>query len=319
MEYKYLLKKLDNRGFQKLICKFEKLDFNIENNVKCFLEKVRVFAFNNKCFFKKLMRVSNSTCKKYKLSDKEIYKIQKGLQPFLNYISSQREKNFNKFNKYIKKDPEFQRKDSLFKEEGGQTKENYDNLIGYFKKKLPWLRKRNGIFSTFMLADDNCVPMYNSDLGDFNNYGNYFSGSIIFPNKECYSNLNYAFKNGYSSENTPKIQVMFEKLGTIFGVVFTKIEVREFRISDNEREYLSELNYEEVEYLNSEGLINNRGRIINRNGGNTISNDEKGYLRELRESANRSAYRLTENFTFLKIFGIIIVLLIVFALYEYYN
>ena len=213
MEHKYLLKKLDTAGFQKLICKFEKLDFNIESNVKYFLEKAKVFAFNNKCFFKKLMRVSNSTCKKYKLSDKEICKIQKGLQPFLNYISSQKEKNFNKFNKYIKKDPEFQRKDSLFKAEGGQTKENYDNLVGYFKEKLTWLKKRNGNNFTFMLADDNCVPMYNSDLGDFNNYGNYFSGSITFPNKECYSNLNFAFKNGYGKTKLQSGDILCEKLG----------------------------------------------------------------------------------------------------------
>ena len=215
MEHKFLLKKLDTKGFRKLICKFEKLDFNIESNVKYFLEKVKVFAFNNKCFFKKFMRVLNSKpCKKYKLSEKEICKIQKGLQPFLNYISSQKEKNFNKFNKYIKKDPEFQRKDRLFKAEGGQTKENYDNLVGYFKEKLPWLRKRNGNNFTFMLADDNCVPMYNSDLGNFNNYGNYFSGSITFPNKECYSNLNFAFKNGYGKTKLQSGDILCERLGS---------------------------------------------------------------------------------------------------------
>ena len=229
MEHKFLLKKLDTKGFRKLIYKFEKLDFNIESNVKYFLENVKVFAFNNKCFFKKFMRVLNSKpCKKYKLSEKEICKIQKALKPFLNYINSQKEKNFNKFNKYIKKDPEFQRLDGLFKAEGGQTKENYDNLISYFKEKLPWLRKRNGNNFTFMLADDNCVPMYNSDLGNFNNYGNYFSGSITFPNKECYSNLNFAFKNGYSSNKA----IYFERLGVSNGF-YERLETKSGGSSDS--------------------------------------------------------------------------------------
>ena len=211
MEYKYLL---NNQKFQKLISKYDKLDFNIESNVKYFMEKINCFMFNNKCFVKKLFKCD---IKNINLSSKDKCKINKALKPFLNYINSQKEKNFNKFNKYIKKDPEFQRLDCLFKHEGGQTKENYDNLVGYFKEKLQWLRKRNGIF-TFMLADDNCVPMYNSDLGNFNNYGNYIAGSITFPTKECYSNLNFAFKNGYSSENTFEKQVIFERLGVNSGI-----------------------------------------------------------------------------------------------------
>jgi len=72
-----------------------------------------------------------------------------------------------------------------------------------------------------MLADDNCVPMYNSALGDFNNYGNYISGNITFPTKECYSNLNFAFKNVYSSENTFEKQVIFERLGVLTGFLQT--------------------------------------------------------------------------------------------------
>mgnify|MGYP003385741226 CR=1 FL=1 len=78
-----------------------------------------------------------------------------------------------------------------------------------------------------MLADDNCVPMYSSNLGDFNNYGNYISGSITFPNKECYENLNYAFKNVYSSENISERQVMFDRLGTIDAATSEKEQIEE--------------------------------------------------------------------------------------------
>ena len=217
MKYNFLSKKLDKREFKCLFEKFNNLDFSVEKNVKYFLKEVKVFAFNNKCFFKKLMQVSNS-CKleKINLSKKDKCKISKSLEPFIKFISNKKEKNFNKWNKYIKKDPEFQCLDTKFKIK--QNKENYDNLVSYFKDKLPWLRKRNGNSFTFMLADDNCVPMYSSNLGDFNNYGNYHSGSITFPTKSCYTNLTFAFRNEYSRENTLKEQVIFEKLGTIFGI-----------------------------------------------------------------------------------------------------
>ena len=65
-----------------------------------------------------------------------------------------------------------------------------------------------------MLADDNCIPMYSSDLKDFNNYDNYTLGKIKFPTKDCYENLNYAFKNGYSKSTDLSFDnVMFERLG----------------------------------------------------------------------------------------------------------
>ena len=225
MEHKYFFKKLNKPEFNKLICKFNKLDFNIESNVKYFLKKVRNFAFNNKCFFKHLMKFKDSC--KFKLSKNEECKIQKALEPFLNFMKNQQIKNFNKFNKYIKKDPEFQRKDSLFKAEGGQTKENYDNLISYFEGKLPWLRKKIGKNSIFMIADDNCVPMFRSDLGDFNNFGNYHAGLIKFETKESYESLTFAFQNGYSEKG----QVVFERLGVMGGLLITVIASGVFTFS----------------------------------------------------------------------------------------
>ena len=107
MEYKYLLK---NEGFKKLMFKFNKLDFNIESNVKYFLEKINCFIFNNKCFVKKLSKFSTKN-----LNKKDKCKILKNLKPFINFINIQNENNFNKFNEYIKKDPEFQKKTDFLK------------------------------------------------------------------------------------------------------------------------------------------------------------------------------------------------------------
>jgi len=99
-----------------------------------------------------------------------------------------------------------------------QSKNNYDNLICYFEKKLHWLRKRNGNNFIFGLADDDCVPMYNTSSKIPNNYGNYKSGKIKLPSKEAYQNLVFAFKNGYSRQITSKKLIVSERLGVSMGV-----------------------------------------------------------------------------------------------------
>jgi len=195
-------------SYKKLSCELKKVDVTSEKEIKCFLKKLK-----NACFEIK----DKNKCKK--LSKKETCKIIRRLKPFIEVINNEKEENFNKFTKYVRNDPEFQRLDGVFKAEGGQTKENYDNLISYFKGKLPWLRRRNGDDFTFMLADDNCVPMYNSSKHCSNNYKNYSKGKIELSTRESYENLTFAFKNVYSSESKSTEYIFFERVGTNTGVI----------------------------------------------------------------------------------------------------
>lgn len=117
----------------------------------------------------------------------------------------------------IKNDKEFQVKDKLFKKD--QSKKNYDNLIEYFERKIKKLPKNY----VFMIADDDCVPMYSSNLKGKNNYKNYKSGKITFLLKECYDNLTKARcckrSEGKCVHSKYLYDIYFEHLGSLAGVV----------------------------------------------------------------------------------------------------
>ena len=161
------LKKFKSEKFQKLFKEFNHLDFNVERNVEKFIKKVQILVHENKCFFKNLFKFAKKQDKTdFKLSKKVQEQLETYLEPFIKYFNKINENKINKFYKNIERDKTFKNLDSKFKK--NQSKDNYNNLIEYFKDKFKHTRTPG----TLMLADDDCVPMYNSDFSD-SNYDNY--------------------------------------------------------------------------------------------------------------------------------------------------
>ena len=143
---------------------------------------------------------------------------------------------------------------------------------------MHWLRKRNGNNFIFGLADDDCVPMYNTSSKNPNNYGNYKSGKIKLPSKEVYQNLVFAFKNGYSRQITSKKLIISERLGLS---VYTEHELEELKaiakpadyariVANNILDGQTEANIKMLEEtLEGENTVGTTEPNLNRGGGNS--------------------------------------------------